>query len=302
MDPFTMMMLAQLVPAGINLVKSGVQGYKANQLAKTQRPQYQIPDSVRGATNTARYLANMNELPGQNIMEEKLGRTTSNAIADLKNVSSNPSQLGANVAKLYANQLGNVNQLGIQAAQNQQANQRNLMNQLNLMGGYEDKQWNFNQFQPYQDKMAASSALREGAYRNLMSAGRDIASAGAGYGNYLNQQQMLDQLKGNSNAGGFASTVTPTNRTGNFNIGVKPSAIVANNLGNGQNWTPVDPNAVDDILNYGSNYKDRPYNPDMDFSLPVTPTPPLTPQSNIPDYLFDPFLYRRENKYTYPLQ
>lgn len=202
MDPISALLLAQAIPTGINLVKSAVQGHKANQLAKTPRPTYEIPQGVLDAVNNAKYVASMRELPGQNLMENRIGQNVSRGIADLKDVSSNPSELASNVARMYLGSNNALNDIGIAAGRNWLGNQAALRDALGTLGEYQNRQWELNKYQPYANNMAASSALREGSFRNLSAAGQNIASGISGYANMKFQQDMLDQLLGNGGEDG----------------------------------------------------------------------------------------------------
>lgn len=271
MDPITLMMLAQLAPAAINLGKSGVQAYQAKQLGKTPRPTYQIPQAVNEATNNARYLAGMTQLPGQNLMEDRLGRNTSNALADLKEVSNSPSQLGANLAKVYGNQMNAENNLGIQAGQNWMNNQSLLRNQLGALGNAQNYQFDYNQNQPYQAKMAASSALREGAFRNLSAGVGDISKSGTALAAYLAAKKASEGEDEGDGMGGA------TNQFGiGHENGVKTDMNQALSMGGdgaSGSYQYVDPNAMNDLnTNYGSNYKDKPFDSGYDYQMPNTNT------------------------------
>lgn len=258
MDPLTMMILSQAIPAGINLAKAAHQNNLAKNLNQN-RPYYEIPKAITEATNNAKYQAGMTMLPGQNLLEDRLGRNTSNAIADIKNVSTNPSQLGANIAKVYGNQMNAENNLGVQAAQNWSSNQGLLRNQLNALGNYQNQQFEYNQNQPYQAAMAAKSALKEGAFRNLTSAGKDLGAIGVGIANY------------NMANGGN----TQTNGVDNVNSGVGANKMDMNQAismggdGASGSYQYVDPNAINDLnTNYGTGYKDKPYDFNYDYQFP----------------------------------
>ncbi len=195
MDPVTLFLISQGIGAAINLGKAAHQAHKANKLAKTERPNYEPPQAAKDALMNAKFMASQTELPGQTIMEEKLNQSTSGAISNLKDVSSSGAALGNNIANIYRSNVNGQNQIGLAAAQNYNNNQANYRNQLNNMAGYEQYQFDYNQNQPYQNNMAASSALREGAFRNLSAAGSDIASGVNGYANmkYWNNQLNQDQ-------------------------------------------------------------------------------------------------------------
>ncbi len=178
-----MMLIAQGASAAINLGKAAHQAHKASKLGATERPEYQIPQAQMQALNNAKYMASQTELPGQNIMQQRIDQGSAGALSNLKDVSQSGSALGANIANIYRGNVGAQNQLNLAGAQNWNANQANLRNELGNMATAEDRQWTINKFDPYRNNMAASSALREGAFRNLSSAGSDIAAMGAGYAN-----------------------------------------------------------------------------------------------------------------------
>jgi len=186
------MLAAQAIPTAINLAQAISQKKKANEFAKTQRPQYEIPQGVLDAVNQSKYLASMRELPGQNLMEGRLGQNTAKGIAEMKNVAANPADLASNVARMYGAQNDAMNNIGIQAGQNWLGQQGQLNQALNRLGQYQQQQWDYNQNQPYQNAMAAASALREGAFRNAMAGGTNIASGISGALNMQNQQNMMN--------------------------------------------------------------------------------------------------------------
>jgi hypothetical protein len=194
MDPVTMMLLAQAIPTGIELAKAYSQSKQAKELEKVGRPQYEIPEAVQQDVNRARYLASMKELPGQNTIEAKMAQNTAKGINQLQNVSANPADLAANVARLYNAQMEGTQNLGIKAAQNWQGNQGQLSNALRMLGQYQQQQWDYNKKQPYEEAKAAEAALREASYRNLAAASTNIASGISGAANMQYQSDNLDKM------------------------------------------------------------------------------------------------------------
>lgn len=177
------MLAAQAIPTAIDLGKSVTQGVKAGKLSKIQRPTYEIPEAVKAALNQSKYLASMRELPGQNVMEARLGENTSRAISQVQNAAANPADLAATIAKIYGAQNQGIQDIGIQAGQNWMNNQNQLNQMLQTYGTYENQAFDYNQNQPYQAAKAAEAALREAAFRNLSSAGTNLASGMSGYAN-----------------------------------------------------------------------------------------------------------------------
>jgi hypothetical protein len=194
MDPVTMMLLAQAIPAGLQLAKSYKQSQQAKELEKMGRPQYEIPEAVQQQVNQARYLASMRELPGQNLMEAKLGQSTAKGIAQMQNAAANPADLASNIARLYGAQNEGIQNIGLKAGQNWLGQQGQLSNALRMMGQYQDKKWDYNQRQPYDEAKAAEAALREASYRNLAAASTGIASGISGAANMQYQSDNLDKM------------------------------------------------------------------------------------------------------------
>lgn len=179
------------VSAGIasaGLIMQGAQAYqqnkKAKELSKIKRPetgQYQ-----RGALESAKYQAGLTELPGQNLMEQKLDEGSSAALSNLKDVSVNGSGLGSNIASLYRANVDSKNAIGIAAAQNWNANQNNLQGQLMQTGQTEDAR----KLAPYYDAKGAESALREASARNIGSIAKSAYNVASDYSKF---KYMKDQ-------------------------------------------------------------------------------------------------------------
>jgi len=189
-----MMLLAQAVPTALNASKAYSQSRQAKELAKTERPKYEIPEAVQQQVNQARYLAGMRELPGQNVMEAKLGQNTAKGISQLQGASANSADLASNIARLYGAQNEGVQNIGLKAGQNWLGQQGQLSNALRMLGQYQDKKWDYNQKQPYEEAKAAESALREASFRNLAAASTNIASGISGAANLRWQDQRLDKM------------------------------------------------------------------------------------------------------------
>jgi hypothetical protein len=193
MDPVTMMLLAQAIPAGLQLAKSYSQSKQAKELGKMERPQYEIPEAVQQQVNQARYLAGMRELPGQNVMEAKLGQNTAKGISQLQGASANSADLASNIARIYGAQNEGIQNIGLKAGQNWLGQQGQLSNALRMLGQYQQQQWDYNQKQPYEEAKAAEAALREASYRNLAAASTGIASGISGAANMRYQDDRFNK-------------------------------------------------------------------------------------------------------------
>jgi hypothetical protein len=213
MDPVTMMLLAQAIPTGLQLAKSYSQSQQAKELEKVGRPKYEIPEAVEQQVNQARYLAGMRELPGQNLMEAKLGQNTAKGISQLQNASANSADLASNIARIYGAQNEGVQNIGLKAGQNWLGQQGQLSNALRMLGQYQQQQWDYNQKQPYEEAKAAEAALREASYRNLAAASTGIASGISGAANLQYQDDRFNKMMDFYKQSPTYSSVTGTQNT-----------------------------------------------------------------------------------------
>lgn len=165
--------ITSLVP----LVSSLVQAKRANQYKGMKRPTRNTPDSVLEATENARIQAQNPYLPGQQIALDNISATQGNIVNQGMRVGTG----GGNILGMLAESAGGTNQainnLAIQAANQQLTAQRNLQGQLNAQGAYEDQNWQYNEQQPYDEAMAAKSALHQASAENLTTGLSGISSS-----------------------------------------------------------------------------------------------------------------------------
>lgn len=190
------------VSAAVATVGLGFQGYqaytqnkKAKELAKMKRPD--TGEYQRGALESAKYQAGMTELPGQNLMQQKLDEGSAGAISNLKDVSSNSAGLGSNIANIYRGNVQGQNALGIAAANNWNANQGNLQNQLMATGQTEDAR----RLAPYYDAKGAEAALREASARNVGSMFKTAYNVSSDASKYQYQKNQGKDPYGDTGSG-----------------------------------------------------------------------------------------------------
>lgn len=194
------------------------------------RPDFLIPQEEQQALNSAKYQASLTELPGQDLMEQKLGRSTSNALIDLNRSADSPSAILGNIAEVYDRQMQKQNDLDIAAAKMFVDNQGVLRNELHSMGEWKAREWDYNENQPYQAGAAAASAARGSGMQNIMTGVSNATGAGSNYlfakelmkdyqdnwQNQLMKQVVQQQVAGNAtyNPSPTAITTAPVTDTG----------------------------------------------------------------------------------------
>lgn len=201
MDPITLSLLMSGVQGGVGLW----QQHQAKQFEK-DRPEFVIPQAQQQALNSAKHQASLTGLPGQDLMEAKLGKSTANAILDLNRSADSPSAILGNISTLYGKQMDKENDLGIAAAENYQRNQGVLRDELHNMADWQQRAWDYNENQPYQAGAAAASALRGSGMQNIMTGVSNAAGVGS---NYLMAKQLMQDFQGNNPWAQLAKTIMP---------------------------------------------------------------------------------------------
>ena len=199
------------------------QGEKADSLSNgLVRPDFTIPQAEQDALASAKSQASMTQLPGQAAIEGRLDQTTANTVDMIKKLSAGGPEAinGAGVA--YGNLLGKENELGVAGAQMRLNNNQILRNEDHTMAGYQEKKWDWEKAQPYQQTTQAIQALREGQIRNENSAWKNILGVGAnffgGMGDSNNNSDWTKML-GN---GSTTATSDPNSPLFKTDFGSKP--------------------------------------------------------------------------------
>lgn len=182
------------IPAAINTGFGIYQTIKGQQMLDgLKNPQMQIPAGATAAENVAKNLAMQSSLPGQHLIENKLGNITGNLVNDAKRLSDNPNDALDATMKAYAMQEDKTNDLGIAAAQFQQGNQQNLQGQENQMANWQQAQWQNNELNPYLRKAATASALLGAGIQNISGGLNKASDIGANYQTGKYYGSLLDK-------------------------------------------------------------------------------------------------------------
>jgi len=163
------------------------QGIKDKQLAKgfadKQRPLLDVPipqailDSVRMAKNRAGIVG----IPGQGTIQNKIDGNTSAGTRSLIETQQGGASAAAGIAALDANNNAATEELGVKAGTQNLADLAAYTHTtLPMLAGYEadkfNKEWEWNQRDPYLQSMAAASALRNSGEQNMFGAIDNISS------------------------------------------------------------------------------------------------------------------------------
>jgi hypothetical protein len=176
-----------LVAPGLQTGLALYQGIKAAQFANKKRPNYTTPTAITDNVNLAKNAygaSTMYGLPGEGKILNRLGKSQANSINAINQSQQSPAAQLAGISSVDANSKNAIAGLGVDAAKfrfgNMNATRGQLMGANNILAGYKDKEFKYNQDDPYQASMAAASALRSGAINNAFSGLTSAAPVVAG--------------------------------------------------------------------------------------------------------------------------
>lgn len=167
------LLAAAAVPAVFQGISAISQKRKANRI-NAVRPEYTIPGAVAESVDMARQSAGA-AMPGYGTARNNIAGATSNAVRAAQLAGSGNNVL-ATIAAAQGNEANAMNNLAAQNAQFQFGQRRDLMSNLLNLGNYQDKAWQLNKYEPYQQKAAAKAALTEAANQNMNGAISGLSS------------------------------------------------------------------------------------------------------------------------------
>lgn len=151
-----------------DVIQGAHQLHKGNKLARdTQRPWMEIPDAAIKSLRVAKSSAAQTQLPGQDLIEQKLDERFANYADALGRTSIGSAGDINNLNQMYGENTDQLKDVGIAAAEYRQRNQENLQNELNNMADWQQQKFMYNFDEPYRIKSATASALKGAGLQNL---------------------------------------------------------------------------------------------------------------------------------------
>jgi len=214
MEPITQMGIGAGIQGLMGIGRSivgGIQSARANKALKNfELPQYTIPGAYEDMLSMYKQRAAANELPGQSLIENKLGAQTAfGQRAAEKYAGTSGQALGA-VTGLYGQQMNAVRDLGIQFANFKAQRQAELGQAQQVMAQAQDKQWEINQWLPAQYKYNQLQSQKQAGASNLWGGLQDVAGAGMNFMGGMAQQNAMQAMNPWANATGGLSQYAKT--------------------------------------------------------------------------------------------
>ncbi len=192
------MAVAALIPAAISLITSLSQNAKANKLAgQGDRPNYEIPQGMLDALDISKNMALQTGLPRQDLIEEKLDESGANTLAGIKEAATSPWDIIKGSQRIGEVQSEKIKDLGIAGAEFGRQSKQDYSSLLQGLSQLQEKQFMYNEFQPYVNKMNTIRNLREAGNQNLYSGASNAAGVFANdpdifKGLFNNKEETLD--------------------------------------------------------------------------------------------------------------
>ena len=167
-------------------------------LMKPKRPEYEIPAAAQEELAMSRMGLNA-RMPGVAYAENRLAQNSANAGYGLNRAATNPNQILNGLASIQMN--ANIASRGLMEAEAGDAIRResNLRRSLGVMASYQNRKWEVDKMQPFQDKARTKAALIGSGLQNISG------GVGQALGGLMGAQMMQGQQGAQAAAGQGAS-------------------------------------------------------------------------------------------------
>ncbi len=209
-----------MLPLAAFMVPGAIQGALGigqligGSLMRPKRPSYEIPAAAREELAMSRMQQNA-RMPGIAYAENRLAQNSAQAGYGLNRAATNSNQVLNGLASIQMN--ANIASRGLMEAEAGDAIRRdsNLRRSLGVMANYQNRKWEVDKMQPFQDKARTKAALIGSGLQNI-SGGANQALSGI-LGAQMMQGQAGQAASGNSSAfNPFANVMSLAKMGGNY--------------------------------------------------------------------------------------
>jgi hypothetical protein len=164
-------------------IAQGITGAQQKKEAKrlresTTRPVYETPMSAKKALNIAEQQATQG-LVGRSILEDRLRSSTAGAVRATEEVATSPASRLAAITATYGKEMEGMEDIAMADTQARLEAANRLSRAFGTMANYEDREFDINEQRPFDDAMAAASALEGAGMQNKQGALEGLSRAGA---------------------------------------------------------------------------------------------------------------------------
>lgn len=143
-----------------------------------QRPGYEMPTGMLKALASIQDQAGSLAMPGEEIARQLEGEVLAGAVDQTLGSVSSAGDVSQAITSMFGQQMRNEAGRSVQRTERADALKGMERELLLEMARYQDKAFDINEMQPFQDKAAAASALQGAGIQNLMGALQTTAMVG----------------------------------------------------------------------------------------------------------------------------
>jgi hypothetical protein len=186
-----------LISGGLGLAKAvtgGVQALTGNRQMNNllaNRPTYSIPDAYQKSLGIYANLAS-GQMPGQQYYEDRIGESTARTISNAERGAISSGVFQGAVSNAQDKELNAIRDLARMGAEYKTTQMQNYGQALNQYGGLQDKQWEVNQFQPWEIKANMANEKKMVGQQNLF---QGLGEMGSTVMNYVGTKYYTDAMK-----------------------------------------------------------------------------------------------------------
>jgi hypothetical protein len=143
-------------------------------LKKTKRPTMKVPDAVKRATAIAEMDANQTVRPGRDIAENAIKSGSQTALSNVSRTAGSGSDIIAAMAGIKGLQDKAMQEQDLIDVDYKVKAKETLRDQLGKMGEWQNRAFQYNEAEKYDEESATKSALTEGGIQNIVGAGKEV--------------------------------------------------------------------------------------------------------------------------------
>ena len=170
---------SSIIPSIAQGITGRKQKREAERLRKsTTRPTYETPMSAKKMQGIAEQQATQG-LVGRSILEDRLRSSTAGAVRATEEVATSPALRLAAITATYGQEMEGMEDIAMADTKARLDAANRLARAYGTMADYEDREFDINKQRPFEDTMAAASALTGAGMQNVQGALEGISRAGA---------------------------------------------------------------------------------------------------------------------------
>jgi hypothetical protein len=170
---------SSIIPSIAQGITGGKQKREAERLRKsTTRPTYETPMSAKKMQGIAEQQATQG-LVGRNILEDRLRSSTAGAVRATEEVATSPASRLAAITATYGQEMEGMEDIAMADTKARLDAANRLARVYGTMADYEDREFDINEQRPFEDTMAAASALTGAGMQNVQGSLEGLSRVGA---------------------------------------------------------------------------------------------------------------------------